>query len=324
MNFQTPVTDYGNTFKIAPKDKILALGSCFASVVGKRLSDNQMKIILNPFGTLYNPKSIFDVLLLCLDWAEGKVDSNQLCNEVIFESNHGVWYSWLSSSVIQGITREECRTSFLQVVDKVASWLKELDVLMVTFGTTHYYSIKDDKQNLCVANCHKMPASLFNENEMTTVEIVKRFNQVVSRMRCVSPNVKIVTSVSPYRYLKYGLHKNQVSKATLFVALEQSMRESENIFYFPAYEILNDELRDYRFYASDMVHPSSVAEDYIWEQFSQRYLDKQTLSFIEEWSSVVKMREHKPSSAAAAIHLDSIIKEKTESLKLKYPSMIQL
>lgn len=324
MKFQTPVTDYGNTFKIAPKDKILALGSCFASVVGKRLSDNQMKIILNPFGTLYNPKSIFDVLLLCLDWAEGKVDPNLLCNEVIFESNHGVWYSWLSSSVIQGSTREECRTSFLQVLDKVASWLKELDVLMVTFGTMHYYSLKDDKQNLCVANCHKMPASFFDEKEMTAEEIVKRFNLVVSRMRCVSPNVKVVTSVSPYRYLKYGLHKNQASKATLFVALEQSMRESGNIFYFPAYEILNDELRDYRFYASDMVHPSSVAEDYIWDQFSRHYLDEQTLSFIEEWRPVVKMREHKPSSAAAAIHLDSIIKEKTDSLKLKYPSMFQL
>lgn len=324
MIFQTPVTDYGRTFEIGSQDKILALGSCFANVVGQRMADNLIKVVLNPFGTLYNPKSIFSVLSLCLDWAENKVDPEKLSEDIIFKSRHDIWYSWLSSSVIQGLTHEECKNAFLQTLCRVACWLKSLNVLMITFGTTHYYSLKSDKHGLCVANCHKMPSAVFDENEMSAEEIATGFKQIISRMRCINPNVKVLVSVSPYRYLKYGLHKSQVSKATLFVAIEQCMRENGNIFYFPAYEILNDELRDYRFYAPDMLHPSAIAEDYIWEKFCRIYMGGQMLSFMEEWSTVLKMKAHKPSSATATARLDSCIKEKTDALKNKYPFMFRL
>ncbi len=322
MIFQTPVTDYGNTFEIGSRDKILALGSCFASVVGQRLSDNLLKIMLNPFGTLYNPKSICSILQLCLDRAENIVDIDKLINQVIFKSKQGLWYSWLSSSIIHGNTHDECKEQFLQTLDNAANWLKELDVLMVTFGTTHYYSLNDGEAcGLCVANCHKMTSGLFDEGEMLTSEIVENLNQILFRLKNINPDIKLLISVSPYRYLKYGLHQSQISKASLLLSIEQFMRDNKNVFYYPAYEILNDELRDYRFYAADMVHPSSVAEDYIWERFCHFYLDEQVRSFMAEWSAVLKMKAHKPSSAAAAQNLDSIVKVKTEIIKGKYPFM---
>ena len=192
---------------------------------------------------------------------------------------------------------------------------------MITFGTSHYYCLKKDTPGLCVANCHKMPSCIFEEEEMSVTEIITDFRHLISKLRKVRPTVKILATVSPYRYLKYGMHKNQISKATLLIAIEECMKEDENVFYFPAYEILNDELRDYRFYAPDMVHPSEVAENYIWEMFSQLYFSEQLRSFIQEWSQIIKMKSHRPSSDVEGMRLNDEINKKVDKIRSKYPLM---
>lgn len=323
MNFSTPVTDFGQTFTIKPQHNILALGSCFANVIGKKMQDNRFKILLNPFGTLYNPKSIFRILFLSIDLLEKKLDLDNLPQDIIFEREKNDWRSWFASSNIYGETREQCRKSLYNVLQKMVSYIKKLDVLMLTFGTNHYYYLKENKSgsNLCVANCHKMPSSFFGEAEMSLTDISKEFVDIIDRLRQIRPQIKVITTVSPYRYIKYGLHQSQISKASILLSIDIAMKQYKNLYYFPAYEIVNDELRDYRFYSKDMVHPSEVTEEYIWEKFCQYYLSKDLLSFIEEWKTILKMRAHIPTSEEKNLLLQENINQRIEKIKDKYPLM---
>ena len=327
MNFTTPIQDFGQTFQLCSSDKLLALGSCFAQVVGKRLADNRLDIVVNPTGVLYNPESIFLTINNALDIAQGNADVLQQLKSQTFEDQDGRWYNWMAASLIQGQSREECDRHMTEAMELIAQRLNNLTVLMLTFGTDHYYTIKVKSQESRVkshepvANCHKMPAAMFKERIMSTDEIVSRFDMTCRRLMELRPKLKIIVSVSPYRYLKYGLHTSKLSKARLLLATDEIQKRHSAVCYFPAYEILNDELRDYRYYAADMVHPSETAEEYIWQTFCDHYLDERLRHFIREWAPVLKMQSHRTNDTAAQDALNTNITHKIEQVKQQFPDM---
>ena len=295
MLFSTPIKDFGPTFAINANDKVLALGSCFAQVVGQRMADRKLDIMLNPTGVLYNPKSIFLTLDTVLNIAEGKTTAVDEAKKPVFEAADGRWYSWMASSVISGEQRDECVKHMTETLRQMARQVEAMDVLMLTFGTDHYYCTNNDTgQELAVTNCHKMPSRLFEERVMSVEEIVCMFTQAMHRLQTLRPGLRTILSVSPYRYLKYGLHGSRLSKARLLLATDRVQESFDHMYYFPAYEILNDELRDYRFYAPDMVHPSQVAEDYIWQLFCQHYMDDNTRKLMTEQERLLKAQAHRP------------------------------
>ena len=324
MQFTTPIHDFGQTFQLTGSDKILALGSCFAQVVGQRLADNRLDIVINPTGVLYNPESIFLTLDAALDIAQGNSDVlrelQRVMNSLTFEGQDGKWYNWMAASLIQGQSREECYRQMADAMEHMAQRLNNLTVLMLTFGTDHYYSLNGQYP---VANCHKMPAAMFEEHILTTDEIARGFDNTCRRLKELRPELKILVSVSPYRYLKYGLHTSQLSKARLLLATDEIQKRHNMVCYFPAYEILNDELRDYRYYAADMVHPSETAEQYIWQTFCDHYIDERLNLFFHEWAPVLKLQSHRAKDIATQDALNATLSKKIEQVKQQFPEMFQ-
>ncbi len=316
MNFSTPVTDFGKTFHIEPQHNILILGSCFANVVGKRLIDYRMHAMLNPTGTIYNPKSIFTLLNICIDIAESKTKASDIASKDIFQGIDGKWYSWMAASLVQGNSAEECAANFSAILQSMAESIRNLDILILTFGTDHYYSLKDS--GIAIANCHKMPGALFCENITNIDEITELFDHTNQRLQTIRPDIKIIATVSPYRYIKYGLHQSQLSKARLLLSIEACQHNS-NVHYFPAYEILNDELRDYRFYAPDMVHPSEICEEYIWQKFRDNYICQRLQDFFKEWTPILKAQAHKPQTDNTDFYL--AIDSRINNIRSKFPEM---
>ena len=295
MRFSTPITDFGKTFRLGCADKLLALGSCFAQVVGQRLCDRGVDIVLNPMGVLYNPKSICTLLHLAARHAEGDGQVEERLREMVFRANDGRYYSWLASSVISGESMEECHEQMMCAMHRLSHRLKEQTALLLTFGTDHYYEYSDTEgHSYPVANCHKMPQRCFEEKVMSIDEIAADLDSVYAALKRLTPNLRLIVSVSPYRYLKYGLHGSQLSKARLLLATERLQRTHGEVYYFPAYEIMNDELRDYRFYAADMVHPSDVAAEYIWQQFCANYINSDLLDLFKERERELKAAAHRP------------------------------
>lgn len=329
MNFTTPVTEFERTFALTGNDRILSLGSCFASVVGQRLKDNRVKVLLNPFGTLYNPLSIFRSFEMALDVAEGKAAARDIAKETVFKGIDSRWYSWEAASLISGSNKEECVGAMAEALSATAAFISKATVVMLTFGTDHYYSLQstrpDNTSNapLIVANCHKMPQSLFDERIADTEEVVSAFSSVMERLLEVNPLLKIILTLSPYRYLKYGLHRSRLSKARLLLAIDAIESRWEQVSYFPAYEILNDELRDYRFYREDMLHPSPVAEQYIWETFCEHYIHPRLLQFFRAWAPILKYRAHRPITGADTAEADRKIQARLDTIKSQYPEMFR-
>ena len=271
MDFRTIVPLPAEAPLITPDAHALVLGSCFAEHVGERLRTalGPEQCCVNPFGVLYNPKSIALTLETLLDSPAPSEDFP------IFEGRDGLFHSWMHSSKYSACTCEECRERCLTSLAEARRVLKKADLLVVTFGTSHHYALQD---GTIVANCHKELATRFTEHDCTVDEIVALWTPLLERLHRLRPNLQVVFTVSPYRYRKYGFHASQLAKARLLLAVEELMLQARALpltggdgggLYFPAYEIVLDELRDYRFYNPDMLHPSEQAVDYIWERFRE-------------------------------------------------------
>ena len=315
-NFFVRVDTSSPGLRMELNDRCLLLGSCFAQHVGGRMAEEKLHAVVNPFGVLYNPESIFRALDLMAYYAE---TGRQRLEETLFETE-GTWRSWLFSTEFSYATREECLERLDRELQRAADVLNGADLLMLTFGTNHVYRLRGT--NHCVANCHKQSAALFEERELTVDEIVDEA-AVLRRLMDRHPGLNIVMTVSPYRYAKYGFHGSQLSKATLLLSVERMVKEyAPRCHYFPAYELLMDELRDYRFYAADMLHPSEQAVDYVWQRFREDWMTEEARQFISEWEKARLSLAHRPISRMGETYrrfLENLQKE-IDRLQRKYPN----
>lgn len=317
MNFCTTVDTDSHGFLLDQEQKIMMLGSCFTENIGQRLVENKFNVLVNPFGVLYNPVSIFKVLDILLN----QIDSANFSfeNELFFDGD--LWHSWLHSSKFSSADRNSLLERINNSLEESVEILKKLDVLFLTFGTNHTYFLRET--NEVVANCHKQPDKLFEERHVSVTDI-EAFQTVLERLFNLRPNLQIVFTISPYRYVKYGLHENQLSKSILLMATD-SLKNfcGAQGQYFPAYEIMNDELRDYRFYANDMIHPSALAADYIWEIFLSSWTSADTQDFIKQWHNILQDLNHRPINSQSESYRNFLNKliQNIMLLSRKYPNL---
>ena len=254
MKLQTIVDIKPSEWKIGYEDKILMVGSCFSDEIGEQMKQRYLDVVCNPFGTLYNPLSIARAL-----------NMNEMPELIEHE---GLWHSMAHHGSLSRADKHEAEEAIRGSVEAMQKALCEANVVIVTFGTSWAYEMN----GAIVGNCHKLPAERFTRRRLTVEEIVASWRPIIERY----PDKHWIFTVSPIRHIKDGLHENQLSKATLLLALETIRNQLSAISYFPSYEIMLDELRDYRFYADDLVHPSSLAVNYIWERFVDTFCTNQT------------------------------------------------
>ena len=279
-------------YEISHKNHMLLAGSCFAGNIGAMLADRKFDININPFGVLYNPLSIATMLTRVISGNLFTTDSPEL-----FEHN-GKWHSILHHGDFSRTTKEELLDTINDSIAKSHQKTKECNTVIITFGTAYAYIRNSD--NIIAGNCHKLPASTFTRRLLGIEEIVRTTADVIDRFREINPEIKFIFTVSPIRHLRDGAHDNQKSKATLLLAIDRIIEQyPDNALYFPAYEIVLDELRDYRFYADDMIHPSSVAIEYIWECFGKCYFNNTTQKLNEEVEAIMRGMEHRPFDASS-------------------------
>ena len=257
MNLQTKITIVAPDFSIDYNSKLMMLGSCFAENIGSKFSYYKFDVDVNPCGIIYNPLSVANVLRLIM---EGKrFEKNDL--RKVGEK----WVSLYHHGAFSSTDPDECLSRINGRLEKAAEELCSLDLLVITWGTAWVY--KHVRENMIVSNCHKIPAQEFERSRLSVENIVEEYVELIERLREINPGLRILFTVSPIRHWKDGAHGNQLSKATLLLAIDQLREKLEYVYYFPAYEIVLDELRDYRFYADDMLHVSGFTVDYIWERF---------------------------------------------------------
>jgi len=309
MKLYTSVDIAPSSKKIAYNDKILLLGSCFADNIGAKFGEHYFQTTVNPFGTLYNPASIRRSIDLSLSRN----------NEHYMLQHNGLWHSMMHhgrfSHPDKDVLIARCEES--QTLLRTA--LRDATTIIVTFGTSWVYRM----DHMVVANCHKMPAERFNRYCMSDSEIIESWFPLLDQI----PNKHWIFTVSPIRHIKDGLHANHLSKANLLHAIDvlianaRDLNPTSTYSYFPAYEIMLDELRDYRFYAEDMVHPSQVAVDYIWQRFVDTYMTADTKNEMRTLHQLWCDRHHlllHPDSDDAKKFVAKI-EQRTQELKKQYP-----
>ena len=311
MNFRTQVELPEKQIEILHSAKMMLFGSCFVENIGNLLAENKFRCDVNPFGVLYNPMSIATALRQIL---EGRVYRE----EDLFAA-HGMWHSWMHHSDFSADSPEECLSRINSRLEKASRELMQADWLVMTWGTAYVYLREENGE--VVGNCHKMPDKTFRRLRQNAETFVEECRSVLEKCREANPELKVLITVSPIRHAKDGMHDNQLSKATLLLAADELCRTCPGCYYFPSYEILMDELRDYRFYADDMLHPSQMAVEYIWECFGRCYFSKETQAVMKEWGEVKKALEHRPfnpESEAYRRFLSQIVL-KIVRLKEKFP-----
>lgn len=279
MEFRTPVNITLAPFAIEPRERMLFVGSCFADNIGRRFVDDKFRATVNPYGVMYNPASIMHTVKR---WTGELVAAQSEASD--------------SGSDVRLAISEAPQTA------------------VFTLGTNHVYILNETGE--IVDNCRKRPQRLFTERELSVDECADYLREAVTKLRQINPSVRIIITVSPIRYAKYGFHGSQLSKATLLLAADKLTKEMDNVVYFPAYEIVNDELRDYRFYREDMLHPTDQAVEYIWQRFGETFFSKQTRKFLEEWHPIKAALAHRPFNPEAEEYRKFLEKAKEEEREL--------
>ena len=311
MNFRTQVELPERMAEIRHSDRIMLFGSCFADNIGNLLVENKFRCDVNPYGVLYNPLSVSKALEEILSGKIYEVKD-------LFQSG-GLWHSWMHHGSFSSSSSDESLNLINTRLAKANENLVNANWLIVTFGSSYVYIHQETRE--VVGNCHKQHEKMFIRSRLGVGTIVEEWQEVLIKIRTLNPALKVLFTVSPIRHEKDGMHGNQLSKATLLLAIDELCRACPECYYFPSYEILLDELRDYRFYADDMLHPSQMAVKYIWECFSKCYFSSETQTVMKEWMEVRRGLEHRPyhpESEAYRIFLSQIVL-KIARMKEKFP-----
>ena len=287
--FRTIASPAPSAFQIGYGDQIALMGSCFSNSIAMKLADRKLKVLSNPYGIVFNPISLFKSIQEIIDQKE--YDSSHLIfhNELQHSLNHHSEFSHPESSeVIQKINSNSI---------KARDFLQTAKVLYLTLGTAWVYTYDGE----IVTNCHKIPNHQFEKRLLSIEEIVDSFEPVIKKLNVFNPDLKIVFTLSPVRHLKDGFEENSLSKALLRSAIHRLVGGGE-VSYFPSFEIMIDDLRDYRFYTKDMLHPSEQAVDYIWDKFCSRYMSANTLAIMGRVENLEAAKNHLPRFPNSAAH----------------------
>lgn len=301
-------------YRIGYQTPVLFCGSCFSENIGKIMVDLKMPVRVNPFGVVYNPVSVkqsLDRLLHPVQFVEADL-----------HYGNGLWFSLMHHTSFSSPDRGQCLSAINQSLIESANFLQRARFLLVTFGTARVYYLRETQQP--VSNCHKIPAREFEHRLLSIHEIVEEWIPLLNELKSTIPDIKVIFTVSPVRHWKDGAEGNQQSKATLILAIHELVsRVPEMATYFPAYEIVMDDLRDYRFYADDMLHPSPLAVKYIWEKFSNAILDTEAIGLVKQVERVKRALNHRPFNPETREHQDFLRNTLAQIvlIRKKYPQI---
>lgn len=282
MKFRTEIPVTPLCAKIGYENRILLLGSCFAAEIGRKLAEAKFDVAYNPTGTLFNPSSVAALLRLA---QTGK----QVTRQELRQSTDGCRFHYATDTSFDAPDPAQVLTRINTALDACRKALAGCDRVIVTYGTAWVYRLRES--GLVVANCHKQPQDLFERQRLTVAQIVSEWSELLATTLA---GKGVILTVSPIRHLGDGLPGNAVSKATLRLAAEELAARFSNVCYFPAFELLTDDLRDYRFYADDLVHPSTQAVEYIWEKFAEAAFGEHTRQTLDAVQQIVRAARHIP------------------------------
>lgn len=314
------MTDFRTKVEIPPEDVkidhntgILLMGSCFADNIGARLKSLKFRVNHNPFGVLYNPVSVQADLEILTD--------RKLFTESDLYRYNDRWISFNHYTLFADADKTKCLQRINDSIISASELLAGAGFLFVTFGTSWVYEFL--KTGQVVANCHKIPAREFRRFLLGTEDITGSWDVLLTKLKEYNPDLKIIFTVSPIRHWKDGATGNQISKSILLVAIHQLVSRHQNAGYFPAYEIFMDELRDYRFYDKDMIHPSEAGLDYVWERFTGTYISAESMHIIKQTEEIIKARNHRPVNRDSDEYTQfrKKIRGKIDKLLQEYPSL---
>ena len=281
MNFFTKIDIPAANFKIDYTSRLAFFGSCFADNISAQFAERKFNVLANPLGTVYNPVSLASQIKAIADgkiFGEDDVFQDTRCD--------GLWHCWDAHSSLSGATKEECIGKLNAAATQARDFLKKANVIFITLGSAFVYYLKDSGKP--ISNCHRQDPNLFTRRMISVDEATEAIRGIATSIRQLNQNVHIVFTVSPLRHMSDGAHNNTLSKSTLQLAIH-----STTIDYFPSYEIVMDELRDYRFYAEDMIHLSKTAEEYIFERMVDTYCDSTTRENMAKVEKFLKMANHR-------------------------------
>lgn len=308
--FRTIVTPVMPGFTVSHRDPLFSIGSCFSENIGKRFHDYKFNININPFGQQYNPHSIAQAIERIIEPVPFTINDLILHNEQYHSlAHHGSFSKSTAEVTLKGINEE---------LEKAAEDLKQASVLFLTFGTSHVFRWKETGQ--IVSNCHKLPGNLFTSELMKPDEITSVLQTALGKLKKENPGIKIILTVSPVRYFAFGAYENSVSKSHLFSAIYALQQLHPDLYYFPAYELVIDDLRDYRFFADDMLHPNQQAIAYVWESLCKTLFDTKTISVLSQIDEVLQALNHRPRNPDSEAHKKFVRNsmEKMEFLRKEY------
>lgn len=286
------------------------LGSCFVENIGRKLEYFKFRNLINPFGILFHPAAIHNFLK--------RVSQKAFFNEQEIFSHNGIWHSFEAHSDLNALQKEEILMNLNSAVEETHAFLETASHVVITPGTAWGYRLKESGQ--IVANCHKVPQEKFSK-ELTPVQ--NELFQCVKIIQEMNPSAQITFTVSPVRHLKDGFVENQRSKSKLISAVHGIISEAPEVDYFPAYEIVMDELRDYRFYAEDMLHPSQVAVDYIWDRFRESRISSEAIEIMKRVDGIQKALSHRPFNERSEAHqkFNADLQKKIQKLQQDHPEI---
>lgn len=302
--------------KIRHQDKLLLVGSCFTEQIGNKLAQHKFTVLENPNGILFNPVSISNAIR---SYTTGK----QYSAEELFYYNE-LWGSWQHHTRFSNIKKEEALQAINDSQQKANAFIKEADWILLTLGSAFVYEdtklINDGNYENVVANCHKVPADKFNRRLLDTSEVKHILSAMILDVKKVNPTANFIFTISPVRHLREGFIENNRSKATLIQAVHSLVNETDT-FYFPAYELVIDDLRDYRFFAEDMVHPNYAATNYVWEKFISTCIDDASKQLMKEIAVIVAGHNHKAFNPLSEQHKKFLQAnlDKVNKLSSRYP-----
>lgn len=304
-----PLREY--PFQISHTDPIVCWGSCFAEHMAQKMQSAKFDTLLNPLGITYNPDSISQGIKRTLA-------GESLKSESLFAAN-GLWHSFDFHSRFSHPTQDVALAAMNSSIVKAHSFWQQAKVLIVTLGTATAFIAS--KEGQVVNNCHKLPASAFVKTRLDMGKMQEGLGQVFSQLKEKQQSLQIILTVSPVRHVKDGLVENQRSKATLLLLAEKLENSLDFVHYFPAYELVIDDLRDYRFFEPDLVHPDGVAVNYVWEHFQQSFFTTETQQLMKRIRSIVQASQHRPFHPSTSQHQQFLAQQlkKIAELKREYP-----